>query len=52
MIDLNDVWQPPVHFDLPDIRRRLEALTAKDSPVPIPKGPLPKGGKIPKNMRG
>ena len=25
MIDLNDVWQPPVHFDLPDIRRRLEA---------------------------
>ena len=25
MIDLNDIWQPPVHFDLPDIRRRLEA---------------------------
>ena len=25
MIDLNDVWQPPVHFDLAEIRRRLEA---------------------------
>ena len=25
MIDLNDVWKPPVHFDLRDIRRRLEA---------------------------
>lgn len=35
-----------------DIRRRLEALSKKDSPVPIPKGPLPKGGKIPKSMRG
>lgn len=35
-----------------DVRRRLEALSAKDSPVPIPKGPLPKGGKIPKSMRG
>lgn len=35
-----------------DIRRRLDAFSAKDAPVPIPKGPLPKGGKIPKNMRG
>jgi hypothetical protein len=35
-----------------DIRRRLEALSKKDTPVPIPKGPLPKGGKIPKSMRG
>lgn len=35
-----------------DIRRRLDAFSAKDTPVPIPKGPLPKGGKIPKNMRG
>ena len=35
-----------------DIRRRLDALSAKDSPVPIPKGPMPKGGKIPKSMRG
>lgn len=25
MIDLNDIWQPPVHLDLADIRRRLEA---------------------------
>ncbi|MFZ9988055.1 MAG: DUF4191 domain-containing protein [Candidatus Nanopelagicales bacterium] len=35
-----------------DVRRRLEAFSKKDSPVPIPKGPLPKGGKIPKSMRG
>ncbi|MFZ8925590.1 MAG: DUF4191 domain-containing protein [Candidatus Nanopelagicales bacterium] len=35
-----------------DVRRRLDALSAKDAPVPIPKGPLPKGGKIPKSMRG
>ena len=35
-----------------DVRRRLDALSAKDAPVPIPKGPLPKGGKIPKAMRG
>ncbi|MGI9197943.1 MAG: DUF4191 domain-containing protein [Candidatus Nanopelagicales bacterium] len=35
-----------------DIRRRLEALSARETPVPIPKGPLPKGGKIPKSMRG
>ena len=35
-----------------DIRRRLDALTAREAPVPIPKGPLPKGGKIPKSMRG
>lgn len=35
-----------------DIRRRLDALSAREAPVPIPKGPLPKGGKIPKSMRG
>jgi len=35
-----------------DVRRRLDAFSKKDSPVPIPKGPLPKGGKIPKSMRG
>ena len=35
-----------------DIRRRLEALSSREAPVPIPKGPLPKGGKIPKSMRG
>ena len=29
MIDLNDVWRPPVQFDLPEIRRRL-AATAPD----------------------
>jgi hypothetical protein len=35
-----------------DVRRRLDAFSKKESPVPIPKGPLPKGGKIPKSMRG
>ena len=35
-----------------DIRRRLEALSKRESPVPLPKGPLPKSGKIPKSMRG
>ena len=35
-----------------DVRRGLDALSAKDSPVTIPNGPLPKGGKIPKSMRG
>ena len=29
MIDLNDVWRPPVQFDFPEIRRRL-AATAPD----------------------
>ncbi len=29
-----------------DVRRRLEALTA--SPLPIPKGPLPKGARMPR----
>ena len=35
-----------------DIRRRLDALSAREAPVPIPKGPIPKSGKIPKSMRG
>ena len=35
-----------------DIRRRLEALSKRESPVPLPKRPLPKSGKIPKSMRG
>ncbi|MEY4170113.1 MAG: hypothetical protein RLZ94_1186, partial [Actinomycetota bacterium] len=38
--------------EVTDVRRRLDAFSKKDSPVPIPKGPLPKGGKIPKSMRG
>lgn len=38
--------------EVTEMRRRLDAFTAKDSPVPIPKGPMPKGGKIPKSMRG
>ena len=29
-----------------DVRRRLDALTA--TPLPIPKGPLPKGTKMPR----
>ncbi len=35
-----------------DLRRRLEALSARDNPLPIPKGPMPKSTKIPKSMRG
>ncbi len=35
-----------------DIRRRLDAFSKRETPVPLPKGPLPKGGKIPKSMRG
>lgn len=35
-----------------DVRRRLEALTSRDNPLPIPKGPMPKSTKIPKSMRG
>ena len=35
-----------------DVRRRLEALSARDNPLPIPKGPMPKSAKIPKSMRG
>lgn len=32
------------------LRKRLDALTA--APVPIPKGPLPKGGRMPRPPRG
>jgi hypothetical protein len=32
------------------VRKRLDAVSTP--PLPIPKGPLPKGGKIPKGMRG
>ena len=35
-----------------DLRRRLEALSARDNPLAIPKGPMPKSTKIPKSMRG
>ena len=35
-----------------DVRRRLEALSARDNPLPIPKGPMPQSAKIPKSMRG
>jgi hypothetical protein len=35
-----------------EIRRRLEALSNRDSPLPIPKGPVPKSTKIPKSARG
>lgn len=35
-----------------DVRRRLEALSSRDNPLPIPKGPMPKTTKIPKSMRG
>lgn len=35
-----------------EVRRRLEALTTRDNPLPVPKGPMPKSTKIPKSMRG
>ena len=30
------------------IRKRLDAVAAVSNPLPIPKGPLPKGGKVPR----
>lgn len=35
-----------------EVRRRLDALTTRDNPLPVPKGPMPKTTKIPKSMRG
>lgn len=35
-----------------EVRRRLEALSTRDNPLPVPKGPMPKSTKIPKSMRG
>jgi hypothetical protein len=35
-----------------EVRRRLEALTTRDNPLPVPKGPMPKTTKVPKSMRG
>ncbi len=36
--------------EVTSLRKRLEAVSS--SPIPIPKGPLPKGTKMPKGMRG
>lgn len=38
--------------EVTQIRRRIEALSQRDNPLPIPKGPMPPGGKIPKSARG
>lgn len=38
--------------EVTEIRRRIDALSQRDNPLPIPKGPLPPGGKIPKSARG
>ena len=32
------------------VRKRLDALTT--TPLPIPKGPMPKGGRVPRGPRG
>ncbi|CDK99810.1 Virulence-associated protein E, putative [Magnetospirillum gryphiswaldense MSR-1 v2] len=40
MIDLNDVWQPPARFDLPEIRGRLAATALDWLPGLFPHGLL------------
>src|SRR5581483_7637888 len=40
MIDLNDVWQPPVRFDLDAVRERLAATAADWLPPLFPQGRL------------
>ncbi|KIL98254.1 MAG: DUF927 domain-containing protein [Magnetospirillum sp.] len=40
MIDLNDVWQPPARFDLPEIRGRLAATAPDWLPGLFPHGLL------------
>ncbi|MCB1502163.1 MAG: toprim domain-containing protein [Bauldia sp.] len=40
MIDLNDVWQPPVRFDLDAVRERLAATAADWLPLLFPQGRL------------
>ncbi|CAA7614806.1 VapE domain-containing protein [Magnetospirillum sp. SS-4] len=40
MIDLNDVWQPPARFDLPEIRGRLAATAPDWLPGLFPQGRL------------
>ena len=40
MIDLNDVWQPPARFDLPEIRGRLAATAPDWLPGLFPHGRL------------
>ena len=40
MIDLNDVWQPPARFDLPEIRGRLAATALDWLPGLFPQGRL------------
>jgi F0F1-type ATP synthase assembly protein I len=34
------------------VKRRLEAVASVQSPLPIPKGPMPKGAKMPRPPRG
>jgi len=40
MIDLNDVWQPPVRYDLNEVRERLAASAAEWLPALFPQARL------------
>jgi F0F1-type ATP synthase assembly protein I len=38
--------------EVTEVRKRLEAMSSAQSPLPIPKGPMPKGAKMPRAPRG
>jgi hypothetical protein len=37
--------------EVTEVRRRLDAMAQSQNPLPIPKGPLPKNAKVPRNPR-
>ena len=38
--------------EVTEVRKRLEAATKANGPVPVPKGPLPKNARVPRQQRG